>query len=224
MLEINKIYNVDWIEGFKNLDNESIDIRGERMKPEERGKLIISTWLNQNNIKVYWEQKNQFNYPIFKIKGKIKRGADILFYSDNLNQWIIIEFKSTNNAEIRKAKKIIQYYNDLINKDIEYFIDNKKINPSIFLVATEHSKLGFLSDNEIIYKIIDEETSKIWGTPKIEYIKTHQFYRDLIYDWKNPNPNFSLGILLGENDIPKIMIKTYNIYRNKWWWHRFWRI
>lgn len=193
------------------------------IQPEEENKLIITSWLNENGIQVYWEKKNQFNYPTFKTKGT-QRKPDLLFFSNILNEWIAAEAKQPNGKDIRQSQKIINYLEEAANQTTTYYIDDKQIEPSIFLCLTKHSKTGHLFDNEQVHKETDKDIAKIYGVPQIEYTRTHDFYRTLISNWNTPDQRYSLGVLLSHDNKPYVMFKRYNIVKKRWWGHRFWAV
>ncbi len=69
---------------------------------------------------------------IFKIKGTRKK-PDRVFRNPNNGEYIVIELKdSDKNINLRKGTKIIDYYNDYINLNAKYMIDNKEIKISHF--------------------------------------------------------------------------------------------
>lgn len=193
------------------------------MKAEEKGKLIISSWLNENGFTIYWEKKNQYSYPIFKTIGMKGKKPDLLLYSSLLNSWIAIEFKSPFGRNIRESDKIINYCTLSKEGKIKYSVDNKEVIPLVFLVATEYSKEGKLFyDDNTIKRTLDINTARTWGVPLIEYTRTHDFSRNLIKLWKieDRDKKYSVGILLSLNKEPYIFFMTYT---NKWG-HKFWKI
>jgi len=198
-------------------------ITEKKITPEEENKLVITSWLNENQIKVYWEKKNQYNYPIFKTKGTQKK-PDLLFYSPKLQEWIAAEAKQPHGKQIRQSQKIISYLKDAEQQKTTYHINNTEIKPTIFITLTKNSLQGHLFNNEQIYKKRTEQEAQTWGCPQTEYTRTHDFYRTLISNWKDPNTKYSLGILLSYQNKPRVMFKRYNKRINKWWGHRFWQI
>ena len=194
------------------------------MNIEEQGKIILTSWLNEYNIQVYWEHQNQYKYPTFKTKGTTREKPDLLLQSPSSKQWVAIEVKPVMGSEIRKAKKIIHYLEQAEKKETKYFVDNKEVHPTIFLVATENSKHGYLFEKETHYKTLSATKAELWGVPQTEYNRTHDFYRTLIAEWKTSTKKCSLGVLLGESQIPKIFFKTYNFTKKTWWGHRYWNL
>jgi len=180
------------------------------LKPEEKVEIIIGTWLTEYNNQVYYNRNSKIfdslipGYKTFKVKGIMKK-PDMVVFFPLLNQYFALELKDADKSiNIRKGSKIVDYYSDYVTKKVKYFVDDKEIKISQFLLATQFSKEGHIFKQETLQ---DNRKSESKGKrfaankgiiPKKEYIKTHEFIRQLWQDWnRNVKVNeCSLGLLL----------------------------
>ncbi len=148
----------------------------------------LKTWFNSYNIDCWLNQGNDK----FIVKGSRKK-PDLVIYSPNLNQYIVIEVKSGKRAkEVFDASKILDYYEDYIKGKTNYYINKKKIKVSSFTVATLFSMFGKLIKDEKEPLSIEDYKGDIWRRinkerglePRWEYPRTHDFLRHLWADWR----------------------------------------
>lgn len=177
-------------------------------KYEECVKQTITQWLKNNNVKVWWEKKNRFGYPIFNIKGS-RNKPDLLIKNQKDCFISAIEVKrGEDEAGIRKGRKILEYYKEYTEGTVKYFIDDLEIKPKYFLVATENSIHGHIFNKERIRGFKEGSTRKEviekygrvdHGTlPCIEYDLTFRYLRDLWEEWKRrelKNKIATIGVL-----------------------------
>ena len=83
------------------------------MKPEVIAEIILSSWLQSNNIQVWYNRKIKElnNKNIFKVQGESKKKPDMIIYSQILNKYGAVEIKpGENNKEVRDVMKIFTKY------------------------------------------------------------------------------------------------------------------
>lgn len=217
------------------------------MKPEAKAEIILWDWLKTKGEcieEIYFNRINKLNAQTFKTKG-INKKPDLIIKIDRGYgiEYCAIEVKSSEQSKnIHDARKILDYYKRYVNKKTKYFIGDKEIKLSHFLVATENSKNGFLFANEI-HKISNEDCDDNWRKtnakyklePKEEYSLTSLWVRRLWADFRyfRKENEFqdkpSLGILMNnfaEKDFsPHLFIMNYNSHLKKpQWGVRFWRL
>ena len=155
--------------------------------------IILWQWLKENkNINdVYFNRKNEVNAKIFKVKGETKEIPDlviscILFGKE---EYIAIEVKNGEESiNVIQSNKILNiYYKNYIEGRTEYFINDKKILISKFIVATQYSKFGnLIRDGDIIETNGSGFENDSWinkNVPLLEYSKTKLFGRMLIHNF-----------------------------------------
>lgn len=178
-------------------------------KPEEKAEIILYNWFIQHNIKVYFNRKSKkydglFDYEIFKVKGKQKK-PDFIIYSPCNLQYFAVEVKPGNKGhKIRSGCKILDYYNDYMNGETEYFIDNKKIEISQFLLATDNSMHRKLfADEEVIDNLSSGSEGKKFAVdgsyiPRFEGASSFEFIRQLWFHWKERAGKTGIGIITSD--------------------------
>lgn len=158
------------------------------MQKELNVNITLKKWFESFGIKCWLNQGNNK----FTTK-RLQKKPDIIIYSKLLNQYIAIEVKSgDNNLAIRSGTKILDYWNDYINKKIDYYIDNKLITISSFCFATIGAMNGkiFLIDGfpKDSYNYIKDKWKltqiKYKLEPRWEYPKSKEYLRQLWANWK----------------------------------------
>jgi len=170
------------------------------IKPETDTMLKLSRWMKLLNIKVWWNQKNEFDYPVFKTTAGNRKRSDLLIYSNK--KYFVIECKSA----IHK-KNIYDAFFQLLGyseSKTTYLIDNVPCDISGgYLLATENSFNGHLFEfkYEVLMTECDFGISRLEGIkkgeiPKTEYSMTEAITRLLwrgIEEYKIECP---VGVLL----------------------------
>lgn len=108
---------------------------------------MIANWLDQYGWKVYYNQKNNDNRPIFHANSNSK--PDILLEKNKIK--VLVEVKPGN-----KHRDILDGYQQLVGYAGEYHIGRvqydvekrKNININAFVLATQYSLSGFLYNDE----------------------------------------------------------------------------
>ena len=203
------------------------------IKPETQAEIILSNWLQTNNIPVWYNRKIKElnNRNVFKTQGESKKKPDMIIYSQFLKVYGAIEIKpGITNAEIYNASKIIKYQKEYKERKTKYYIDGKEVDVNFFIVATKHSIKGHLFEKEIKITPDDEKWHKkllkYKNEPPIEYNRSKSFLRHLWAIWREERGKNEpgIGILLsscldGIDSIPKIFYQTYENKR----WNVRWR-
>ena len=203
------------------------------IKPETQAEIILSNWLQTNNIPVWYNRKIKElnNRNVFKTQGESKKKPDMIIYSQFLKVYGAIEIKpGITNAEIYNASKIIKYQMGYKEGKTKYYIDGKEVDVNFFIVATKHSIKGHLFEKEIKITPDDEKWHKkllkYKNEPPIEYNRSKSFLRHLWAIWREERSKNEpgIGILLsscldGIESIPKIFYQTYENKR----WNVRWR-
>ena len=193
-----------------------------KLKPEERAEVAISIWLNEYQIPVYFNRSSIASIAgakTFSVKGIVKK-PDLLFFHE---KWYVVEVKSgLGSKNTRDAKKIVDYYNNVVDHKTQYFVDGKIVFPTGFLVATLFSKEGHLFVKERERHSIPKLTSTIQGRPQKEYDQTFFFVRNLWDEWgKQKKKEYSMGVLLSnklnyDKNQPAIFEQRYNHKTKSW--------
>ena len=201
------------------------------MVSEENVKKKLADWLILNDFTVYWEKKNNYNFPIFKTKG-INKKPDLLIINNKCKNCVaLIEVKTANTDDnLRSSKKIINYYNDYSLDLIKYYINNIEIKPKYFLVASPYSIDGHLYKNEKIMSLKEHHNDYLINNktyPKYEYIQTYEYIRNIWNSFKSLNyrdKKYSIGILVSSklinlNEIittPAFYFQFYSKNKDRW--------
>lgn len=156
----------------------------------------IECWLNEGAKK-------------FVIKGSRKK-PDLIIWSQNIQQYIVIEVKKGDCAkDIYDSSKILEYYKEYNLKTTKYFINNEEIQISSFAIATLQSMFGKLFGDEEIAVSIEKYKNDVWKKinkerklePLWEYPRTHDFLRHLWAEWRKHRerkPMPGVGIILSD--------------------------
>lgn len=147
--------------------------------------ITLSKWFKNYGVKCWInEGENKFTTK------KTQKKPDLIIYSKKINQFIALEVKKGNvKREVYDAGKILEYYKDYVNNDIEYYIGNNKINISSFAVATIFSMFGRLFESEELQKKEElDEWNKLNKHKKIEplneYRSSREYLRNLWSQWR----------------------------------------
>jgi len=190
----------------------------------------LKKWFERYNIKVWLNQGESS----FKTK-KSQKKPDIIIYSNILKKYIAIEVKLGNiKKDVYDASKIIDYWKNYTDNNIEYYINNKKVEIYSFCIATINSIEGklFFNDN----KLIDSyEKNDNWSIiqrkynlePRYEFNDTKNFLRMLWANWRRLRNKNQAGIgiivsnILNNKDVQPLLydlnweINTWKV-RQKW--------
>lgn len=203
-------------------------------KGEEKAEIRLCEWLLKNGIKVYTNRngvlKKIYGCRVFSIRGTRKK-PDMLIRAGD--EWMAIEIKpGEHGKEMRESDKIVNYYAECENGTAKYFLDDEKVCPRIFLIASFYSPEGRLFRNEERKKSSHTtEERRLFGCPDFEYYTSHTFIRTIWDRWKPiKNKEYAIGALLSDRlnsglGNPLIFIQAYNSYLDKWSPpHSTWRI
>lgn len=155
------------------------------MKREEETKYLISKWVEQFGCVVYWEKKNQYNYPVFKSKidgkGTVSK-PDLLIQYQEKNYFCEAKSADHKSNIYDSLFQILKY----TTTGYQHFVDGVEVIPDGYLVASEHSIKGhlFLPEFEqIISPKYYHEGRKVaiynGELPAREYNMTEQYTRIL---------------------------------------------
>jgi len=149
----------------------------------------LKIWFNEYNIDCWHNYgENQFH-----IQGS-KKKPDMIIYSKNINQYIVIEVKpGEKSKDIYDADKVvINYWNDYTNGITKYFINDKEIKINSFTVATYSSMYGkiFQDDYELLGLNDCTDQFNIYNKkrkiePLWEYRRTRDYLRHLWAEWRH---------------------------------------
>ena len=173
------------------------------MMEEEKVEIELNKWLRihgRNIVEIYFNRKNKIDAPIFKIKaqkGYYKKPDIIISYIDFFKKlsYCCVEVKDGTIAKnVFDSSKIFSiYYKNYLEGKTKYFINDKEINISDFVVTTQFSKFGKLIEKDT--QIIDNANSSendIWREmsvknktlPRCEYQRTRDFLRHIWADFR----------------------------------------
>ena len=212
------------------------------MKPEEEAEIILWDWLKTKGksvVEIYFNRRNKIGDKIFNVKGNQKK-PDFIIQIDNGygKEYIAIEVKSSENSKnILDASKIIDYLQNYVEGDTEYYINEERIKIKHFLIATDNSPKGYLFWDEKLIDNLAESESKskhyaasIGIIPRYEGNRTFEFVRFIWNLYGKIRDNYEdkcgVGILIADihnSFIPKMMITFYNGGKKRWS-QRFWEI
>lgn len=218
------------------------------MKPEKETEIILWNWFKTQGTyikEIYFNNsKNGVGAPSFTTKGISKKPDFILKLERGFGiEYLAIEIKTGDNkTEIYDAGKILDYYFRAYTKQTIYYIEDKEITIHHFAIATKYSLGGslFLGDIEKVDNSTKDkfcsEMVKLKVLPKIEFVKTHAFVRNLWTQFKRLREKEkidnesapSLGIIMAfgeENKTPSLFTINYNKHLSKpKWGQRFWEL
>jgi len=168
------------------------------MRKEHNVCKTLKKWFESFGIKCWLnEGENKFTTKISQKK------PDLIIYSVQLDQYIAIEVKSGDDKNaIRSGVKILDYWDNYIQKKIKYYIKNKEIKLSSFCFATLGAMNGkiFLDEKEPRDSYNDSPTKwkltqiKYNLEPRWEYPKTKEYLRLLWANWKRIRGKDRAGI------------------------------
>jgi len=214
-----------------------------KLKPEEKAEIILWDWLKTKSKfveEIYFNRINNLNCKKFRVEGKRATPDLLIKINDEYKiKYYAIEVKSSNNSKnILKAFKILDYLKNYSDKKTKYFIKNKEIKLSGFLIATDKSPKGYLFKKEFWIDNTTKENgeskynvaTKYQIIPKKEGSRTFEFIRILWNDYGKFRNNYinklDVGIIIGnfeDNFSPYIFITNYH-KKNKRWSQRWWKI
>jgi len=169
------------------------------IKNEKDTMLVLSNWLSNFNIKIWWNQKNNHNFPQFTTKSS--KRSDLLMYANN--KYYVIECKQAD-----QKKKIYDAFFQLLNYSIDdtvYQIDDNPIRIDGYLLATENSINGHLFD--VKYDILmtgnDFSEQRQWAIndgqiPICEHSMTEMICRLLWRGISEYDIKYPIGVLLSD--------------------------
>ena len=211
-------------------------------KPEEIAEIVIWDWLivKGKHIKnIYFNRENKLGWKKFRVEGLQKKPDFIIEVDYGYGpEFIAMEIKSSENSkDILNSRKIIGYFENYVQRKTIYFIEEREIKISNFIIGTENSPKGYLFFNEsLIDNLATPEdkskyyVAKIGIIPRFEGLRTFEFVRFLWNLYADIRNNFKekcgIGILIADinNSLdPKIMITSYDINKNRWG-QRFWEL
>jgi len=179
---------------------------------EEDVKHDISTWLNKNEIDVWWEKKNSYGYDIFSTTTGAKKPDLLIKWKDNVVLVEVKDAKSHSNV-YDSFFQLLGYYNNIS----AVTADNQRLNVTGFVVATQYSTQGHLFPNEPLetYESFANGRKRAISEgylPYSEYKMTEMFIRLL---WRaRQKPDVFIGALLSsvlnfprEDAIPTVLAK-----------------
>lgn len=162
------------------------------MKPEEETEIILWVWLKTRGKyvkEIYFNRINQLNAPVFTTTG-INKKPDFLIKIDRGYgiEFIAVEIKDNNrSAQVYDAGKIFMYYENYVNKNTIYYINNEEIKINYFLIATQGSveaklfnKSRELQLESNVWDHSDRYSQVNFGNePSLEWNGTSQFLRNI---------------------------------------------
>jgi hypothetical protein len=169
------------------------------IKNEKDTMIVLSNWLSNFNIKIWWNQKNNHNFPQFTTKSS--KRSDLLMYANN--KYYVIECKQAD-----QKKKIYDAFFQLLNYSIDdtvYQIDDNPIRIDGYLLATENSINGHLFD--VKYDILmtgnDFSEQRQWAIndgqiPICEHSMTEMICRLLWRGISEYDIKYPIGVLLSD--------------------------
>lgn len=189
---------------------------------EKEATIQLREWLELNGYFVYTGKE-------FNVRSAAGKRPDMIVINNSTGRHSAIEIKRSRAKDIHKAYKIVNYASDY-SKGASYTIDNRSVDITNFLVATDASVDGKLFPDDVLYdeKHRNQQASAYdtWGhgrvEPYLEYLRSGEFVRTIWREWKDRAnmADLKIGILLSSiNDkgeslkqllIPKIFVSRYN--------------
>lgn len=161
---------------------------------EEDVKHGISAWLIENGIDVWWEKKNAYGYGIFTTPSGTKKPDLLIRWKDNV---VLAEVKNAESCSnvYDSFFQLLGYYNNISTVTV----DNKRLNVTGFIAASQYSIHGHLFPNETLqtYETFGDGRKHAISNgylPYSEYKMTEMFIRLL---WRaKQKPDVFIGALL----------------------------
>jgi len=155
-------------------------------------KNLLSKWLEHFKVAVWWDQKNIYNYSVFK--SSIWEKPDLIIGRNNRFFAIEVKNASTDSNYLDSFTQIINY----AQRPYVYSIQGRHINIFGFLIATENSIKGYLPNED---KIAPPSEGRKWAAmhrqiPINEYRITKMNIRELWRMQKENNIDAAVGGLL----------------------------
>lgn len=213
------------------------------MKPEEEAEILLWDWIitskDKNVQEIYFNRENKLGWKKFRVQGESKKIPDFILKINNGYgiKYYAIEVKSSEKSKsILNATKILDIYlKNYLDKKTRYFIEDNEIYLSGFLIATDKSPEGYLFKREewIDNTLKEDGESKFNASTKYKIIplkegnRTFEFIRGLWNEYSKFRNNYEqkldVGIIIGNERIPYMMITSYYI-KNKRWTQRYWKL
>ena len=191
----------------------------------------LSDWFKQYKWIVYQDKKNNFNNPIFHVKGESTKKPDLIAIK---GYYILaIEVKSgADSRDLGVYSKTLTYFKNYNDDKTVYFNDkNNILSISDFVIGTYFSPDGHLYYKETLRECSERhlEAYRRNQNPKNEYSATFQIIRRGLWDHidndKYRRYSTGIGALLstvldGEKNRPATLIMgSHNTKTIKKWWH-----
>jgi len=215
-----------------------------KLKPEEKAEIILYNWLRPKVKEIYFNRKNIINAPTFKTKSETREIPDLIIATKE-GQYIVVEVKpskDTYKVTEGKYQLIDQYFKPYLENKLKFYIEDKEIDISSFVLATDLASQGRLcrpSTKEVLLDNIEDELERnkiacvldYKTMPRYEYKCDHDLVRDM---FKNTNQylkknkgnvvNFTgIGVLYADYKTKVPMIYVKKKINNRWGQH-YWRL
>jgi len=158
------------------------------VKKEHNVCVTLKNWFESFGVECWLnEGSNKFQTKLSQKK------PDMIIYSDRLNQYIAIEVKpGDNKTAISNGFKILDYWKEYVDGDIQYFIENEEIKISSFCFATIGAMNGkiYLDDNILKDSVANAKTEwqkcqvKHGLEPRFEYAESKKYIRNVWGAWR----------------------------------------
>lgn len=116
---------------------------GAALPPEDGVKHELTEWLEAHGARVWWEKANVPGHATFRSEGAADK-PDLLVETDALTAAIEVK-PGTNSAAVYDAvPQIVRYWRAHIRGEDTYRAAGRRIDPDVFLIATNHAPAGCL--------------------------------------------------------------------------------
>lgn len=207
--------------------------------PEHSAKHELCKWLTNNDFRVYWEERNPWDYPTFSVEPHAATGGrkpDLLIVSGE--RCAVVEMKpGEHKAGVYDAAMQLQgyWFNHTLH-NVSILADGEELTPVAYLTATENSRNGHLfpihTETQLDADVFSDGRLRAiergW-LPATEFSMTEQHIRNL---WRFADRSYentdsitgfpAIGSLLstrldGEIDAePAMLIKHVQTGREDW--------
>lgn len=157
-------------------------------------------WIaDQNDTEIYTRGEEKYSNGSFELEGNHR--PNLFIHSKNKN-YIINVVSAENSSDVHNgAVKTIEYWDSIIKNDKKVNLRRKSFTIDAVLLATEHSRLGHLFNNQnkndpLRDQRSDEgqETAQYNKIPKIEHTCSETLIRLLWRFGKEKNPDAKIGL------------------------------
>ena len=180
--------------------------------------LVLSRWMSNFDIKIWWNQKNEHGYPVFNTKGR--KRSDLLISTNN--KYYVIECKHSEHK-----KNIYDAFFQLLDYSISetvYMVNKIPYNIDGYLLATEHSINGHLFNPkyDVLMTEKDFSENRMWAVrageiPRTEYSMTEAICRLLWRGVLKYNIEYPVGVLLSDKLNNPAAIKPLLLMKHGKW-------